>query len=301
MRITKPNKKGGESGVFSYARDQQLPTQTPADIPSAREKATRRNEVEDDAGNTAHLRRLARRDSGSDQRGRRRATTPELIERMRNERTRATEALRARGVAGTGSYKFPRTQGQIERRPAPPAQQGSGGGAHGCERLTESEGGDGGGGGGGGGSIAAGRTVPRGRYHYYRHQQQPPNSDSRVVAGDDIHEKYEARLAALERRVVDARAGGDHGCGSDKWGVTNNPFGYVYRDASEGRGGERVVTGAEQDRGPEKQGAREDAGGGGVFGRPLASSGDEEVKGLSNLYMGTIAPKMEDSRTARGG
>lgn len=87
--LTKPNQQQGEWGVFSYAPDR----------PNFAEKS-------DDGtySNISHpaFGRGAQRYLAGNEGGRRRPSTPELLERMRRERARATDASRVRAAATIG-------------------------------------------------------------------------------------------------------------------------------------------------------------------------------------------------------
>lgn len=167
VSIKRPVREG-EWGVFSYAPDR----------PNAVAK------TEGQAGGSG-----GRPASGFGSSGRvhHRLGTSQLMERMRNERARATEASRARAAAAAAGGSRSGAQSGHElgtQHPVPPPQQYSTStrsGAFTSRRDGSSDSGD-----RGGGKLGGARFPSR----------------NGASAADRIHEMYEERLAAMERRLA---------------------------------------------------------------------------------------------------
>ncbi|CAN0236779.1 unnamed protein product, partial [Ectocarpus fasciculatus] len=204
IAIKRP-KREGEWGVFSYAPDR------PADENSPKKGQGRPSDG-----------RPAESGFGSTGRVHGRLGTSELMDRMRKERARATEASRARAAAAAAAAAA-RGGGRGGAHRNDSAQDGTGG--YGCNEPngTAPPGGDQGRGGhevemhprrpsrGGGAGSSNGRVNAARRYQGAQNRPPPPRQNRPAATGRKVHAMYEERLAALERRL--AEGGGKRGGG----------------------------------------------------------------------------------------
>lgn len=202
IAIKRP-KREGEWGVFSYAPDR------PADENSSKKEQGRPSDG-----------RPAESGFGSTGRVHGRLGTSELVDRMRKERARATEASRARAAAAAA-----RGGGLGGTHHNDSVQDGTVGyGSH-EPNETEPPGGDGGDKGrgghdvemhprrpsrGGGAGSSSGRVNAARRYQCAQNRPPPPRQNRPAATGRNVHAMYEERLAALERRLAE---GGEKGGG----------------------------------------------------------------------------------------
>ncbi|CAM9827313.1 unnamed protein product [Ectocarpus sp. 4 AP-2014] len=203
IAIKRP-KREGEWGVFSYAPDR--PTdETSLEIGQGRPCDGR--PAESGFGSTGRVHG--------------RLGTSELVDRMRKERARATEASRARAAAAAA-----RGGGRGGTQHNDSTQDGTGGYGSNEPNGTAPPGGDRGGQGrgrhevemhprrpsrGGGAGSSSGRANAARRYQGAQNRPPPPQQNRPAATGRNVHAMYEERLAALERRL--AEGGGKRGGG----------------------------------------------------------------------------------------
>ncbi|CAM9302603.1 unnamed protein product [Ectocarpus sp. 6 AP-2014] len=203
IAIKRP-KREGEWGVFSYAPDR-----------STDETSSKTGQGRPCDG------RPAESGFGSTGRVHGRLGTSELVDRMRKERARATEASRARAAAaaarggGRGGTQHndgtqDSTSGYASNEPngtAPPGgergDQDRGGHEVEMHPRRPSR--------GGGAGSSSGRANAARRYQGAQNRPPPPRQNRPAATGRNVHAMYEERLAALERRL--AEGGGKRGGG----------------------------------------------------------------------------------------
>ncbi|CAB1098684.1 unnamed protein product [Ectocarpus sp. CCAP 1310/34] len=203
IAIKRPMREG-EWGVFSYAPDR------PTDETSPK---------------IGHGRpcygRPAESGLGSTGRVHGRLGTSELVDRMRKERAKATEASRARAAAAAA-----RGGGRGGTQHNDSSQDGTGGYGSNEPNGTAPPGGDRGGqvrsrhevemhpcrpSHGGGAGSSSGRANAARRYQGAQISPPPPQQNRPAATGRNVHAMYEERLAALERRLAEGgrkRGGG---------------------------------------------------------------------------------------------
>ncbi|CAM9554407.1 unnamed protein product [Ectocarpus sp. 12 AP-2014] len=224
IAIKRP-KREGEWGVFSYAPDRPTDKTSPK---IGRGRPCDSLPAESGFGSTGRVHGRLR--------------TSELVDRMRKERARATEASRARAAAaaarggsrggthdidgtqdGTGGYGYSEPNGT-----APPGGDGGdqGRGGHEVEMHPRRPSR------GGGAGSSSGRANAARRYQGEQNRPPPPRQNRPAATGRNIHAMYEERLATLERRLGEGgekrrggggiRRGGGAAAGGEQVARTRN-------------------------------------------------------------------------------
>lgn len=311
--VIKKPKRDGEWGVYSYA-----PDRPPRDRPAGGGGETSGSHGVGGRGGRLRQRHVAGGFGSSDV-AHQRLSTSELMDLMRKERARATDASRARAAAaaaGRGSnyddgqklndYKanFTAAEARQEtearsdirgdwwgspprnsRTPPPPVRrrvEERGGGEQ--SNKDDHHGTD-------FGDAPAWRGEGRVRLRARPYQEagrtsgpHSPGLQQRPPAGKDVHAMYEERLAALERRLLAQRGDNEALARGD---IAAQDLGKALKSGT----GDVRLQSRRPPRPSDEWGPHNNP-----FERGSASSAD--VEGLSSIYMGPISNKMAVLRAA---